>query len=161
MVLRNLYIDSAYPNLKKFRVINLTIVGFNFTRIAATKTTPIKGKFSVKNKVEIKDIVKHDLPLGKSKQSGVRFMFRYESQYEPKIGEIVLEGDLLYLLEEKEAKGILDEWIKNKKIPQAIIGPVLNTILTKANLQALVVSRDVNLPPSVPLPKVQMKTNAK
>jgi hypothetical protein len=142
-------------------VITLTIVGFNFTKILATKTTPIKGKFSVKNKVEIRDIVKHDLPLGKSKQSGVRFMFRYESQYEPKIGEIVLEGDLLYLLEDKEAKAILDEWAKTKKMPQSIMGPVLNTILTKANLEALVISRDVNLPPQVPLPKVQMKANAK
>ena len=135
----------------------MTIVGFNFTKISATKASPIKGKISVKNKVSISDVEKYEISLGKGKQAGARFIFKYVSMYEPKIGEIDLEGDCLYLGDAKEVKALLDEWKKNKKVSQHVMGPVLNTILAKCNIQALVMSKDVNLPPSVQLPKVQIK----
>jgi hypothetical protein len=63
----------------------------------------------------------------------------------------------LFLSDEKGAKSIIDEWKKNKKLPQNVMGTVLNTVLTRCNVQALIISRDVNLPPSVPLPKVEIK----
>ena len=33
---------------------------------------------------------------------------------------------------------------------------LLNTILTKCNVQALILSQEVNLPPPIPMPKVQI-----
>jgi len=138
-------------------VINLTVVGFNFSKIQATKDNPIKGKINIQNKVMIKDVEAADLAFGKDKQQGVKFTFNYVSKYEPKIGSIDLEGNLLFLADAKEVKKIIDEWDKNKKIPEKVMGTVLNTVLTKCNIQALITSRDVNLPPMVPLPKVQVK----
>ena len=135
----------------------MTVVGFNFTKISAHKLSPIKGKINIQNRVSITNVEKAEIPIGKEKQHGVKFFFSYVSKYEPKIGTVDLEGDLLYLGDEKLAKSVLDEWKKNKKIPKNVMGPVLNTVLTKCNLQALVTSKDVNLPPSVPLPKVQIK----
>ncbi len=135
----------------------MAVVGFNFSKIHAEKTAPIKGKINISNRVNLKDVEKADLSLGKDKQQGVKIMFNYISNYEPKIGNIELEGDLLFLADEKGAKSILDEWKKNKKLPQNVMGTVLNTVLTRCNVQALIISRDVNLPPSVPLPKVQIK----
>jgi hypothetical protein len=35
--------------------------------------------------------------------------------------------------------------------------PVLNSILAKCNIQAIILTREVNLPPPIPLPKVQFK----
>jgi ribosomal protein L24 len=138
-------------------VVNVTIVGFNFTKIHAERQGPIKGKINIQNKVSVKNVESADLALGKSKQQGVKFTFNYLSKYEPKVGTVELEGDLLYLTDEKGAKSITDEWKKNKKLPQDIMGSILNTVLTKCNLQALISSRDINLPPMVPLPKVQVK----
>jgi len=135
----------------------LTVVGFNFTKINAEKTNPIKGKININNKATIKDVVQADLALGKDKQQGVKFVFNYSSVYEPKIGIVELEGDLLYLSDEKEVKVIIDSWKKDKKVPQNVMGSVLNAVLTKCNIQSLVVSKDVNLPPSVQLPKVNIK----
>jgi len=135
----------------------LTIVGFNFSKIHATRTNPVKGKINISNKVTIKNVEQADLSLGKDKQKGAKFTFNYVSKYEPKIGDIELEGDLLYLSDDKSIKNILDEWKQGKKIPQNVMGTILNTILSKSNVQALVTSKDVNLPPSVPLPKVQIK----
>ena len=33
---------------------------------------------------------------------------------------------------------------------------LLNALLAKCNVQALILSQDVNLPPPIPLPKVQL-----
>ena len=41
-----------------------------------------------------------DLSLGKSKQSGLRFVFEFTSIYDPKVGEITLNGEVLYLEDE-------------------------------------------------------------
>jgi hypothetical protein len=38
---------------------------------------------------------------------------------------------------------------------------ILNSILTKCNIQALILSQDVNLPSPIPLPKVRQEPEAK
>ena len=48
-------------------------------------------------------------------------------------------------------------WKKNKAIPKEAMTAVINTALTKCNIQALILSQQVNLPPPIPLPKVGAK----
>ena len=50
---------------------------------------------------------------------------------------------------------ILEKWKKDKKIDQEIMTPVLNTALTKCNIEALMLSQSMNMPPPIPLPKIQ------
>jgi len=135
----------------------LTIVGFNFTKINAEKTAEVKGKIDIKNQVKITDVEPADLSLGKDKQKGVRYTFSYSSTYEPKIAKIEIAGTLLYLSDDKEVKAIVEQWKKEKKSPEKVMGQVLNTVLTKSNIQALIASKDLSLPPMVPMPKVQVK----
>ena len=40
---------------------------------------------------------------------------------------------------------------------EEVMAQVINSVLTKSNIQALILSRDVNLPPPIPMPKVNMK----
>ena len=48
-----------------------------------------------------------------------------------------------------------------QKLPRVAISPILlNSILNKCNVQALILSQDINLPPPIPLPKVQMSRPA-
>lgn len=135
----------------------MTIVGFNFTKIHGERNNAVTGKVNIKNRVNIKNVSETDLPVGDSKKKGIRFSFQYGSDYEPDFGKIELEGDLLYLTDEKTTKTIMDSWKKDKKIPEDVMGPVINSILTKCNIQSLIVCKDVNLPPGVKLPKVQLK----
>jgi len=135
----------------------MTIVGFNFNKINVERGEPKQGNINIKNNVSIKNIEEKDLNLGKQKQSALRFLFEFTSTYEPKIGNILLGGDVLYLGEEKKTKEILDNWKKNKNIPKDIMTGILNTVLSKCNVQALILSQEVNLPPPIPLPKVQVE----
>ena len=133
------------------------IVGFGFTKLSAEKGEKPKGKIDINNNVSIKEVQEDNFSLGKDKQQNVlRFIFEFTSKYEPNIGKMLFEGELLYLEEPKKAKEILSSWKKDKKIPSEIMAGLLNTILTKCNVQALILSQEVNLPPPIPMPKVQV-----
>lgn len=137
------------------------IVGFGFTKLSAEKGEPSKGKIDINNNVSIKDVQEDSFSLGKDKQQDVlRFLFEFTSKYEPNVGSILFEGELLYMEEQKKAKEIIGNWKKDKKLPKEMMAGLLNTILTKCNVQALILSQQVNLPPPIPLPKVQMQQQA-
>lgn len=133
----------------------MVIVGINFTKINVEKKSLIAGKVNINNNVSIKDVEERDLALGKSKQKGLRFLFEFTSKYEPNVGHILLNGDVVYLGEEKEIKELISGWKKNKKLPKDIMTNVLNNVLTKCNIEALILSGVINLPPPIPLPKVE------
>ena len=135
------------------------IVGFGFTKLSAEKGESAKGKIDINNNVSIKDVKEDNFSLGKDNQQNIlRFLFEFTSKYEPNVGSILFEGELLYMEEPKKAKEILANWKKDKKLPKEIMAGLLNTVLTKCNVQALILSQQVNLPPPIPLPKVQMAT---
>jgi len=134
----------------------MTIVGFSFNRIEVEKKDSAAGKINISNNVSIKDIIPADLSLGSEKQKAVRFMFEFISKYEPSIGKIALNGEVLYMEEAALIKKLLDEWKKDKKIDKNVMSSVLNNVLAKCNVQALILSQDVNLPSPIPLPKVKM-----
>ena len=132
------------------------IVGFGFTKLSAEKKEAAKGKIDINNNVSIKDIKEDSFSFGSNKQNVIKFIFEFTSKYEPSVGNILFEGELLYMEDPKKTKEILTSWKKDKKIPKEIMGGLLNTILTKCNVQALILSQEVNLPPPIPMPKVQM-----
>ena len=134
----------------------MTIVGFDFTKIDAEKKAPIKGKISINNNVAIKNVEEQNLHLGNEKQNAIKFQFEFTSKYDPGIGAITLGGDIIFMGDPKKVKEILDGWKKDKKLPKDISANILNNVLTRCNVQALILSRDLNLPSPIPLPKVQL-----
>lgn len=134
----------------------MTIVSFNFTSLSAEKKDDIKGKVNINNNVVIKDLEQKDFSLGTNKQQALKFIFEFVSKYDPNIGNITLMGNVLFIEEAKKIKEILDGWKKNKKLPKEVTSKVLNTVLGKCNVQALILSEQLNLPPPIPLPKVQV-----
>ncbi len=133
----------------------MTILGFNFKEINVTRKEGVKGKINIKNNVVITDVKEHDLSLGDKNQSALRFTFEFSSVYDPDMGKIVLGGDLMFMESSTKTKQILDEWNKSKKIDKEIMAALLNTVLTKCNIEALVLSQKVSLPPPIPMPSVK------
>ena len=134
----------------------MTIIGFNFTKIDAEKKELVKGKININNNVSIKEVEEKDLSLGNQKQKVLNFTFEFISKYDPDIGSIRLIGEVLFMDDSKSVKEILDGWKKDKRLPKETMTNVLNTILGKCNVEALILSERINLPPPIPLPKVQV-----
>ena len=134
----------------------MTVVGFNFTKVNAEKKQPVKGKISINNNIRIKNVEEIDLTMGKD-QKGLKFSFEFSAKYDPEVANINLDGEVVYMAKADEAKEILARWKKEKKIAPGVMGKVLNTALAKCNIQALILSNDLNLPAPIPLPKVGIK----
>lgn len=133
----------------------MAIIGFNFTKILVEKKAPLKGNVDIKNNVGVKNVETYDLNIGASKQKALKFIFEFTSDYTPQIGTIQFSGDLIYMNEPAKQDEILKGWKKNKEVPSDVLPEVLNSILSRCNVEAVMLSRDVNLPPPIPLPKVQ------
>jgi len=138
----------------------MTVVSFNFTKIEAEKKEAGKGKVNINNNVTIEKVEEKDLSLGNQKQKVLNFTFKFTSKYDPDFGMIKLAGSVLYMEESKKVKEILDGWKKDKKLPKELMTKILNVVLNKSNVQALILSDQVNLPPPIPLPKVQSEQKA-
>ncbi len=130
------------------------IVGFNFNKISVDKKTAPVGKIDISNNVSITNVEEQDFNVGKAKQSGLKISFEFTSKYEPKIAEMLFTGELLYMGDTKKNADVVKEWKKSKKLGPEMTTDVINTLLAKCHTQALIMSRDVNLPAPIVLPKV-------
>jgi hypothetical protein len=139
----------------------MAIAGFGFTDIEVKRKPMQGGKISISNNVAIKDIKETELHLGKEKQNALQFLFEFTSKYDPDVGHITIGGEVLFIDEAKKVQEILANWKKDKRVPQEVMTNILNNILNKCNIAALIMSREVNLPAPIPLPKVQVGKPAK
>ncbi len=139
----------------------MPIVGFSIDRInVEKKDLNPKGNINIKNNVAIKDIKERELSLGDTKKDGLKFDFEFSLTYDPDIGNILFNGHVLYLEEEKKkTKEILDNWKKDKKLPTTISPNIINTIMSRCTIKSLLLAQEVNLPPHITLPRVVQKTD--
>ena len=135
----------------------MVIVVFNFTKIDAEKKDIPKGKININNNVAITQVEEKKFFLGSEKQKVLGFTFEFMAKYNPDIGFIKFIGDVLYMADSKKVKEILDGWKKDKTLPKELMPSILNTVMNKCNIQALILSEQINLPPPIRLPKLQME----
>jgi len=132
------------------------IVGFNFSKINVERKGKIKGQIRVKNNVDIMDVRGETLPLkDKKKVASVSFMFGVS--YEPGIGEILINGNVLYLDKEKVIDETLRLWKEEKKLLKEASVEVLNVVMVRCNVKALELSDELGLPPHMQMPKVNFE----
>lgn len=136
----------------------MTIIGFNFRKINAEKTIAASsGKVDIANNVSVKNVEETDIPVGAKKQKALKFTYEFATKYEPSLGSINIEGDILYLADENSIDKTMKEWKKNKKVDKEILTPILNTILARCSIKGLLISQDLNLPSPMQLPRVSVK----
>jgi hypothetical protein len=133
----------------------MPIIGFNFDKISAQRTSPLKGSVNINHTVNITNVKREEVTLDK-KQEILKFEFEFKVEYQPNIGNISLEGSVLFMDDPKKMKELEDSWKKNKKIPSNITAVIVNTILVKSNVKALILSQDINLPPQIQLPRASL-----
>ena len=133
----------------------MTVVGFNFTKIDVEREKEIAtGKIDIKNNVNIANVEEHSFALAGNSQKVAKFTFNFNTSYEPRIGKISFIGNILYLSDTKKVEELINSWKKDKKVSNEITALILNTVLNRCNIQALILSQQINLPPPIPMPKV-------
>lgn len=136
----------------------MTIVKINLHKVHAERNLESKsGQVNLNNNVSIKDV--EDLAFNAEGKKGVKFTFAFNCAYEPALGKIEVEGQVLYVNDEKIVNEIKSTWEKEKRLPMSVMEEVVNAALHKGNIQAIKISEEVNLPSPLPLPR--LKTSEK
>lgn len=135
------------------KVISMTIVKINLHKVAAERNLDSKGgTIKINNNVSLKNV--EDLGFGIEGKKGLRFSFAFNCNYEPDLGKIDVEGQVLYVDDDKKVEEIKQQWAKDKRIPLDVMQEIINASLHKGNIQAIKVCEDVLLPSPLPMPKV-------
>lgn len=140
----------------------MAVVGFNFNKISVERRKgPRAAKVSVNNNVEITDVSLTDLSLGRAKQQGINLAFEFTAKYEPPIGHIAMAGEVLCMLgEDAKPEDVIKQWKKSKQLPAQLSNEAITTVLMRCNVEALLITRDVNIPPPMPIVLPTMPANA-
>lgn len=133
----------------------MAIVGFNLTKINVEKIEEIKGQIAVNNDIRLKAVEKTNLGFS-VKDIGIEIRFSFSSIFKPKVGSVEMEGKILLLESEQNAKIIMDGWGKNKRLPPVVMQAVFTTIIRKCSIQALMLTDELGLPSPVRLPKIKV-----
>ena len=139
----------------------MAIVGFGFTKIEIERKKQLDGKISIRNNIVIRNVEDYELSASGAKidkdMKGMRFEFEFVSLYEPSNSRISIVGEIFYLADKKKADETIKCWKKDKKIPNDIAPGILNYALSRANVEAIALSKDVTLPPPIPMPKISVE----
>jgi hypothetical protein len=138
-------------------VIIMGVIGVDFNKIQVERTGNLKGEIKINNNVSVKTVDKIDIPVKKQGQEGLSFGFEFTSTYEPNVGKVTINGNIIAVEEKKAAEQAVKDWKKDKKTDSDIMATVMNSILEKCHIESLILSREVKLPPPIPLPKVKPK----
>ena len=132
----------------------MTIVKINLHKVHAQRNLDAKGgQIRINNNVALKDL--EDMNFMADGKKGLKFTFAFSCDYEPNLGKIEVEGQVLYVDSEKAVDQIKKGWEKDKKVPMDIMEQIVNAALHKGNIQAIKISEDISLPSPLPLPKVR------
>ena len=133
----------------------MAILNFNFSKILVEKTGKPTKQLSIKSNMNVTDVVSSDVIKGTG-QKAYAIKFAFTINYEPKFAHILLEGAIIYLADDKLGKQIEDSWKKDKALPKDIALGVFNRILHNCNVESLILSKELDLPAPIQLPKVKM-----
>ncbi len=132
----------------------MTIVKINVHKLNAQRSLNSKGgQIKINNNVSITNV--EDLAFAVEGKKGLKFTFSFNCNYEPDLGKIEVEGQVLYVEVEKKIDEIKKSWEKDKKVPIDTMEEIVNAALHKGNIQAIKISEEVSLPSPLPLPKVK------
>ena len=79
--------------------------------------------------------------------------FQYTASYGP-VGMVKLEGTLIF--EDDSAGKIAKDWKNTRKMPNQIAGQIHTAIMHACVPEAVGISKDLGLPPPIPLPQVKL-----
>jgi len=132
----------------------MTTVGFSFNKILASKNNVSEANIRVENNVGILNVNETAVD---AKKSIIKYEFNFTCKYEPGLGLVELTGELVEMYEKEFSAKVMEGWNKDKKLHPEVMQRVLNSILGRANIEAIVISRELGLPSPIQLPKVELK----
>ncbi len=137
----------------------MAIVGFNFSKIDVERSKIPLESYSVKRDISVKNIRNKEIGLGKDQaafEADFSYTLFYLNDKNKDIGKIILSGSFVFLGEPKLINETISIYKKDKSINKKIISSLYNYTFQKCTMQSLLLSKEINLPPPLNLPKLKI-----
>ncbi len=131
----------------------MPVVGLSFTSIEARRKEIPRGEIKVNSSPKVNEMKEVDLSsIGKKALS---LNFEFVTEYQPDIGMIKVEGDMVYMAD-NNAK-VLARWKKSKTLSEEVSVEVLNQLFRKCLLKVSNIAEELQLPIPIQIPRVAPK----
>lgn len=131
----------------------MTIAGFAFTKLLTEKKAAAKGQVNINTHISLTSAEEIDFVMGNIKQKGIKVAYDYRNSYEPDLGTLIINGEILHLSDQKRHEELMSEWKKAKKFADDVMAELYDLISIRCSVQAIQLSSIVGLPPPVPIPR--------
>jgi hypothetical protein len=137
----------------------MAMVGFLFTKINAEKKTAVNQAVNIESNAGVTSVT--ELPSIDPKKSLLKFEFNFIVKYEPSAGKIELNGEIIEIYDKEFGTKVVAHWEKDKKMHPEVMQELFNNILSRSNMEAIIISRDMGLPSPIQMPRVDVKPQEK
>ena len=126
-------------------------ININFRNLDARRLSTTKSQVNINNNSTITSVGRSDDKLQVS--------FVFSCNYDPNIGAIRIEGDLMVEDTTDNIDNAIREWgqSEQRKLPKDMAEKVHNAILSNCIVEASILAREVKLPAPIPMPHVSME----
>lgn len=139
----------------------MILVGQRITKISGERKHLDKGTV-------IKNISSNAVPLNIREEKTAdakkkflviewEFVSNYELEKDERLAELKIAGELIYDVEAKDFKEIMDEWKKSKSVSKEKLLVILQTVLNIGQVEGIILAKNLNLPSPVQLLRIQEK----
>ena len=130
----------------------MTVLNFQIKNISGEKTGKTGKNIQVNANSNIVSVKKdYDKRIG----DYVEVEFKYEIDYEPDIGSIKIKGSLWYASDKLDS--LVSVKKENVELKKEAVTEITNSVLQDSLIEAITLSRRLQLPPPIKLPKVNVK----
>lgn len=133
----------------------MPIIGMNYTKIQAERNTKAEPVAEVKVNIapKINEVRKIALPALGIKDDVLNISFTFDTTFDPKIGQVMIEGNIIYRTE--NMKDLLNTWKKKKALPPENQIEIVNHLFRKLTILILQLTDNLGLPPILNLPRIE------
>lgn len=131
----------------------MAVINVIFNKVAGEKSKDLQGKIGVNTNLNIESVTEGKINFDKDSVDVINVEFIFTATFDPSVGKITIGGTAVLMEDENTKKEILSSWKESKKLPEKMALPVLNIILNKSQIEAAIISKELNLPLPFKLPQ--------
>lgn len=129
----------------------IAIKGWELNSIEAKRFSKV-GEKLVNVRIDHNNTVTSVVPLN---QTDLAIEFRFTANYSG-MGFVRMDGKLVVADDSRTPDSIAREWTTTNNMPPEFANIVHNAVISNCIITATIITRDIQLPPPVPLPQVDM-----
>ncbi len=130
----------------------MPVIGFSLNSVKGERNEVQKiNSLNVNSTPIISSVEERPIPFMEG-QSSIVMGFEFSTTYEPNIGSVKMSGELVYTA--KDAKKLVKEWNKEKKLPIDVDAEIKNYLFRKCLTFSLGITEQLQLPAPIGFPVI-------